>query len=154
MGYTPEQREEIIQKIVFTLSEGFTINAACAEAGINTDTYYEWKKKPDVAARFEIAWNLGESTLLKNIKEGGKGWQSNCWILERTRAQWRERKYIGVGDVPDDRLLELIRQGDAVERSEEEGHLEEYGDSSVARRVRGLVMADEVQIPNRVSTNT
>lgn len=144
MGYTPEQREAIIEKIVFTLTEGFTINAACAEAGINTDTYYEWKKKPEVAARFEIAWNLGEYALLKEIKAGGKGWQSNCWILERTRAQWRERKYIGAGDLTDERVLELLSQGAIAEGSQEEGHLEERQYDSMARRVRGLDLADEV----------
>lgn len=140
---TPEEKETALATIIATLRDGLSIKAACAEANINVSTYYDWKNKDsDIAEKFEMAFNFGESELLKIVKAGKPGWQAACWILERSRPQWRERKYIGPGDLSDERLLQLISEGTADAGSQEAGDSQDREELSMASRVRGLIVAD------------
>lgn len=105
--------DELIQKLVEQLKTGAPIDTACDFVEINRSSFYRWKqeatqiydevstgkRKPSkltprqknlVKFLKQILHAIAsyELDLLREIREGDKGWQALAWILER---RFRER---------------------------------------------------------------
>jgi hypothetical protein len=66
------------------ISFGLTDEEACACAGISTDSLNRWKEIPEFNEILFTAKAHRKLGRLKNIEQGAKNWQSNCWLLERS----------------------------------------------------------------------
>lgn len=76
---------EIVEKIAACIAKGNYANVACALAGINDSTYYDWLKdesKPEFSNAIKEAEALAEQTALEAI-QSDPSWQSKAWFLER-----------------------------------------------------------------------
>lgn len=80
--YTPERVEKILQAIRL----GATYKIACAYAGINPDTFYEWlKRHPEFADAVKQAEGVGAIGWLEKIERAANDgeWTAAAWKLER-----------------------------------------------------------------------
>lgn len=77
------------------LAEGMSIEAACALAGIHRDTYYSWRKRPELAGRIDAALATAEAALLATVRAASNDdWRAAAWILERRYPDtWARRDH-------------------------------------------------------------
>lgn len=103
----------VIDKLADSMKHGATIDVACNIAEVHRSSFFRWKKaaeqlhddldkekikKSDFTTRQShlmeflkevlFAVSRYELDLLKEIREGKRGWQAKAWILER---RFRER---------------------------------------------------------------
>jgi hypothetical protein len=93
--------EELVEGICRELMAGAPITTACIAAGVKDRTFRSWMQKAEadefsgveydesphmiLADRVRHAYAMGELELLREMRDGDKGWQAKAWILERTR---------------------------------------------------------------------
>jgi len=104
------------QKLLLdALRTGNTIRAATAYAGVNQDTFFEWRKDPRFSEQVETAQATAEIRAVTGVvKAGSKSWQAFAWWLRhhpRTRADWREVHDINWRDISAEQLLLLAGDG-------------------------------------------
>lgn len=97
MGRPTKLTPEVQEKIINRLKIGMYVEPACAYAGINKDTYYDWIKRgargespyKDFFDAVEEAISSAETRLLTKVQQlAEKQWQAAAWILER---RWPHR---------------------------------------------------------------
>lgn len=81
--------------IIKLLRAGNYVETAALACGVTKQTLYNWQLRGedeqgpyrDFLDAVKEAQALAEVDLLKEVSEGGLGWQSRAWVLERTRRQ-------------------------------------------------------------------
>jgi transposase len=79
-----------ITRFIKAIRKGVSIRAACKAAGIETCTYYGWRKKyPEFARDVDAASLKGEENLVKTIQEASvDDWRAAKFLLERRYKAW------------------------------------------------------------------
>ncbi len=77
---------------------GLPVTTAVKIAGISRATHYRWMREdPAYRLRVEQASGQRSGRLVRNIiDKGSTDWRSDAWLLERTDADFRERKELSV----------------------------------------------------------
>lgn len=105
MGRPSKCKSELIAKVSSAVTQGCTIEAACAASGISTSTFRDWRAqgRQGVApysaflAAIKKAEAAAEQRLLGIINEAApKTWQAAAWILERRfPKRWARTAAVG-----------------------------------------------------------
>lgn len=85
------------KRVLEVLRAGNTRRAACAVAGIDKSTFYDWTEKdPTFSAAVEKAEAEAELEAVEIVRQAGReGWQPMAWWLERKRHEdWRRRDHV------------------------------------------------------------
>ena len=153
--YSEKEREEIIDMVMLRLSEGMTIKAACADAGVPDKTYRSWRDKDEeIAMRETESIGRYEGHLIAEL-EGtkDKAWQRYAWLLERRFTHWRERKQVDVRELTDRQLMEAIEQlsqGETAGGSQEARTPERSEDVFTPTRVIETRSSDSIPLSDKV----
>lgn len=101
-GRLPKIDEETVARLIKALKNDMTISQACVLAGINRDTFNEWRKKfPDFAGKIKRARLEFLETASKSVKVGMiSDWRAGAWVKERRDKRYREKKEIDVKGKP------------------------------------------------------
>lgn len=84
---------EVVEALIGAIETGATDENACAEAGIDESTFYDWiKKKPDFANRVQRARPMGWIDDLRLIRKAARDgdWRAAAEHLDRTRSPYRK----------------------------------------------------------------
>jgi len=79
--------EPMAARICDALSYGLTNQEVADLVGINVDTLYDWFKIEAFEKRVAGAKATRKLERLRRVHNGDSGWQSSCWLLERTDPQ-------------------------------------------------------------------
>ena len=111
---------QLIADFVKAIREGLSIDIACDYVEINRSTFFRWKREAeqlskevdegkrkyykltdrqkllvDLLALVRKALAACEYDLLKEVREGERGWQAKAWMLERRfRERWARRTLV------------------------------------------------------------
>lgn len=116
MGRPTSLTPEVQRAICLSLRGGNYRETAAQAAGIHRNTLRSWVQRGEAGeepyAEFlcalEKAEACGERKLLRNIRKGVDGWQSQAWILERRwPGRWSGRVRVTVSDHVDQLTAKL-----------------------------------------------
>lgn len=91
----PSKKSQELVNLLADSFDGLTDLEACAIAGIHRDTLTEWRKDPEFSGSLKKAEALRLRRRIARIEAGEPGWESVCWILERTLPDRYGRREIG-----------------------------------------------------------
>jgi hypothetical protein len=90
-GGRPSKRTpERVKKIAELIAAGLPDEYACAVAGINRDTLWQWKNDPEYNEYSDVIKAAVGARLIKRLSfvdSGLPGWQGAAWMIERIHAK-------------------------------------------------------------------
>jgi hypothetical protein len=150
------------RKIIALISEGSTIEVACAACGISARTYRRWAATPNdastdnryaaFAAAAEIARAEAEAKAVRMIRTSGReDWRAWAWYLERSHPDRWGRQTKTELSGPGGRPL-MISLKDLHAAAADVAELTEAGRDSVSELERLMDLADDDAAARKAET--
>lgn len=93
LGFTPEQKESIIQSLKPYLEMGYSRNKACAFVGLTPTTLSNWVKNDEALCMKLQGWeNVINTTVLGNLYQAIQMESKETDTKKETSKWWAERK--------------------------------------------------------------
>jgi len=113
-GMSDKTERKILSEILNNVKQGIPLESACWAADVNPDWLEAWmKREPRVRQAVMREYARLERTLVREVREGGKGMSSAkaaLEVLERQFKSWARKTNVTLTHQLDDALEELEKR--------------------------------------------
>lgn len=107
-------RKQALKSIISNVREGIPLESSCWAADVDPDVFAEWMKaEPRVRAAVLREYAILERTLVRAVREGGRGMsaaKAALEVLERQFKSWARKTNVTLSSQLDDALAELEKK--------------------------------------------
>jgi hypothetical protein len=104
-------RKQALKLIIGNVREGIPLESACWAADINPEVFEDWmKQEPRVRQAVLREYAILERTLVRQVREGGRGMsaaKAALEVLERQFKSWARKTNVTLSNQLNDSLEEL-----------------------------------------------
>ena len=104
-------KKQALRQIIKNVREGIPLESACWAADVNPDVFGEWMRQdPRVRQSVLREYAILERTLVRQVREGGRGMSSAkaaLEVLERQFKSWARKTNVTLSSQLNDALEEL-----------------------------------------------
>ena len=115
-GMSDKTRHKVLSEILDNVRQGIPLESACWSADIEPDWFEDWMKAdPRVRKAVLREYAILERTLVREVREGGRGLsaaKAALEILERQFRSWARKTNVTLSSQLDDALNELEKKLD------------------------------------------
>lgn len=107
-------KKQVMKQIIGNVKTGIPLESACWAADVDPDIFGEWMKQdPRVRQAVMREYAILERTLVKLVREGGRGMsaaKAALEVLERQFRTWARKTNVSLSSQLDDALAELEKR--------------------------------------------